>query len=211
MLAACVGPQRPAPPPPGAAGSIEGLAAAIAADAKRSDREADSKVRADLATDAGAAADACLARESQAVACLYGRAIALGLAARVHPTRAGELLNAMLGSLAGAEAADPLYDEAGPARVRALVLIRAPGWPLGPGDAEGALVAARRAVSLRPEYPPNQLALAEALGKTGDSGGARDAYDAARTRAQGLADSADRSDWLREADEALRRLRSPQD
>ena len=109
----------------------------------------------------------------------------------------------MLDSLAGAESADPAYDEAGPARVRALVLIRAPGWPLGPGDAEAGLVAARRAVSLRADYPPNQLALAEALRKNGDANGAREAYGRARALAQADLQSADRDDWLRQADEGM--------
>jgi Flp pilus assembly protein TadD len=57
----------------------------------------------------------------------------------------------------------PLLDEAGPERVLALLLARAPGWPIGPGDVEEALVLARKAVELRPDYPPNQLALGEAL------------------------------------------------
>jgi hypothetical protein len=184
---------------------VEELAAAIAADAKRSDREPDAKIRAELAAEANNDAAACLAREPQAAGCLYGRAIALGLEARAHPTRAGELLNAMLGSLADAEAVDPSYDEAGPARVRALVLIRAPGWPLGPGDAETGLVAARRAATLRPQYPPNLLALAEALAKTGDSSGARQNYEHARALAQALPAGTDRDGWLREADEALLR------
>ena len=187
------------------ASTVEELAAAIAADAKRSDRERDAKIRAELAAEASDDAAACLAREPQAAACLYGRAIALGLEARAHPTRAGELLNAMLGSLADAEAVDPSYDEAGPARVRALVLIRAPGWPLGPGDAETGLVAARRAATLRPQYPPNLLVLAEALAKTGDSNGARENYEHARALAQALPAGTDRDGWLREADEALLR------
>ncbi len=133
---------------------------------------------------ANADADACIALEPQAAACLYGRAVALGLNARAHPTRANEYLTSMLDALKRAESADPNYDEAGPARVRALVLIRAPGWPLGPGDAESGLAAARRAVTLRPEYPPNQLALAEALAKTGDGGGALQIYARARDAAQ---------------------------
>jgi hypothetical protein len=186
-------------------GTVEELAAAIDADAKRSDRESDAKIRAELAAEASRDAAACLAHEPQAAACLYGHAIALGLEARAHPTRAGELLNAMLGSLADAEAVDPSYDEAGPARVKALVLIRAPGWPLGPGDAEAGLVAARRAASLQPQYPPNLLALAEALAKTGDSNGARENYEHARALAQALPAGTDRDGWLREADEALRR------
>lgn len=204
LLAACAAPLRPSSPPTPAGGSVDELAAAIAADAKRSDRESDSNARAELAAQAGSAADACLAQAPQAAACLYGRAVALGLEARAHPTRAGELLNKMLADLANAEAIDPGYDEAGPARVRAIVLVRAPGWPLGPGDAEAGLAAARRAASLRPQYLPNLLALAEALEKTGDPN-ARETYERARAAAQALPASEDRDAWLREADEALRR------
>jgi hypothetical protein len=206
VVVGCRTPPRPAEPAPVPnASTVEELAAASAADAKGSDREPDAKIRAELAAEASRDAAACLAREPQAAACLYGRAIALGLEARAHPTRAGELLSAMLGSLADAEAVDPGYDEAGPARVRALVLIRAPGWPLGPGDAETGLVAARRAATLRPQYPPNLLALAEALAKTGDSNGARENYEHARALAQALPAGTDRDGWLREADEALLR------
>jgi hypothetical protein len=185
--------------------SVAALAAAIESDAQRSDHEPNSNVRRELALEASEDADACLAREPQAAACLYGRAVALGLNARVHPTRANELLTSMLDALTRAESADPAYDEAGPARVRALVLLRAPGWPLGPGDAEAGLAAARRAVMLRPLYPPNLLALAEALGKTGDSGGAAETYARARDAALAIPASADRDEWLHQADLELRR------
>jgi len=207
-LAACATPPpatkapRPLRPPPS---TVAELAAAIELDAQRSDHESDSQVRRTLASEASADADACIAREPQATACLYGRAVALGLNARVHPTRANELLMSMLDALARAESADAEYDEAGPARVRALVLIRAPGWPLGPGDAEAGLAAARRAVQLRPDYPPNQLALAEALARTGDPGGALQVYARARDAALALPESADREQWLREADQGLQR------
>jgi hypothetical protein len=203
-VAACATRPQPAPTLPSAEpSSIAELAAAIEADAKRSDHEPDSKIRGELAAQAGRDAQACLAREPQAAACLYGRAVALGLEARAHPTRAGEALGGMLDTLGRAESADPNYDEAGPARVRALVLIRAPGWPLGPGDAEAGLVAARRAVALRPLYPPNLLALAEALAKTGDTAGARETYARAREAALALPAAADRDEWLREADQGL--------
>jgi Flp pilus assembly protein TadD len=125
------------------------------------------------------------------------------LNARAHPTRAGEFVNSMLESLARVESVDPGYDEAGPARIQALVLIRAPGWPLGPGDAEAGLAAAHRAVTLRPLYPPNLLALAEALAKTGDSNGARENYVRARDAALALPASADRDDWVHQADQGL--------
>jgi tetratricopeptide (TPR) repeat protein len=205
-VVACRAPLRPAmPSTPPVPGSVEGLAAAIAADAQRSDQESDSRIRAELATEAGRDAEACIAKEPMNVACLYGRAIALGLDARSHPTRAGELLRTMIEALTAAEAADAGYDNAGPARVRALVLIRAPGWPLGPGDPEAGLAAARRAVVLRPEYPPNHLALAEALAKAGDPNGARQSYERARDLAQALPSATDRDGWLREAAQALRK------
>jgi hypothetical protein len=194
----------PAARPP-TAGSVTELAAAIASDAERSEHESDPKVRAELAATALTDADACITREPQAAACLYGRAVALGLEARAHPTRAGDSLSKMLGDLAAAEAADPNYDHAGPARVRALVLTRAPGWPLGPGDPAAGLVAARRAVSLQEHYPPNVLALAEALDKTGDANAAQQAYLRARDAAQALPASAERDDWLRQANSALQR------
>lgn len=203
-LTACATQPRPLPIPNVQPSTTLELAAAIEADARRSDVERDAQVRAALATAARRDADACLARAPQAAACLYGAAIALGLEARAHPARAGESLRSMLDSLTRAESADPNYDEAGPARVRALVLIRAPGWPLGPGDAEAGLAAARRAVALRPSYPPNLLALAEGLAKTGDGSGARDNYARARDAAQALPESAERDEWLREAEQALK-------
>jgi hypothetical protein len=205
--AACV--HRPPSPPPASLSpseepsSVTELAQAIDAGAKRSDHEADSKIRGQLAAQAGRDADACLAREPQAAACLYGSAVALGLMAKAHPTRAGDYLGSMLDALARAEAVDPLYQDAGPARVRALVLIRAPGWPLGPGDSAAGLLAARRAVALRPLYPPNLLALAEALAKSGDAAGARSNYMRARDAALALSGTADREDWLHQAEQGL--------
>jgi hypothetical protein len=205
-VVACRAPQRPtmqSPVPMPV--SVEALAAAIDSDARQSEQASNSRVRVEVATEASRDAEACMARDPQNVACLYGSAVALGLEARAHPTRAGELLRTMLERLAGAEAADAGYQQAGPTRVRALVLIRAPGWPLGPGDADAGLAAARRAAVLRPEYPPNQLALAEALAKTGDPNGARKSYEQARDLAQALPSASDRDEWLREADQALHR------
>ncbi len=192
----------PAIAPP-RAGSISEFAASIKADSARSDHESDARARADLAADASRNAEACLAAAPQAAACLYGRALALGLEARAHPTHAGESLNDMLQFLGRADAADPNYDDAGPSRVRALVLLKAPGWPLGPGDPDAGLEAARRAVTLRPEFPPNQLALAEAQAKTGDAAGAQATYTRARQEAMSLPPSPDRDDWLRAADQGL--------
>jgi hypothetical protein len=185
------------------AGSVEQYAAAIKANSQRSDHESDAKVRADLAAKSSSAADACLALDPKAAACQYGKAVATGMEARAHPIRAAGLLNGMLQHLGSADASDPNYDEAGPSRVRALVLIRAPGWPVGPGDTDAGLAAARRAVSLQPDYPPNVLALAEALSKTGDDKGARENYARARDLAQASPPGPDRDDWLHDAQDGL--------
>ena len=207
-LAGCNTPlTRPAAPP--SSMTVEQLAAAVAADARRSDLETDSKIRDQLAADAIQNAQACLQRAPQAAACLYYDGVALGLKARAHPLQANEALKSMLQALSSAEAADPKYDQAGPARVQALVLIKAPAWPLGPGDPEAGLAAARRAAELGPDYPPNVLTLAEALAKTGDTQGAEDTYRRARDVIQALPPSHDRDDWQHEADQALRKISAP--
>jgi hypothetical protein len=191
----------------GAAGpqSIEAYAAAIKARSQRTDHESDSRVRADLAAQSASDADACLALDAHAAACQYSKAVATGLEARAHPPRAVGLLGSMLEHLGNADAADPNYDNAGPSRVRALVLIRAPSWPIGPGDTDAGLAAARRAVSLQPDFPPNVLALAEAQSKTGDEKGARESYAHARDLAQATPPAPERDDWLQEANEGLHR------
>jgi hypothetical protein len=206
VVVACKAPLRPEWRP-AAPASVQELAAAVALDSKFSDSISGAKNREELAADATRNADACLRQAPQAAPCLYYHGIALGLEARAHPIHASDSLKAMLDALASAEAVDPQYDEAGPARVRALVLVRAPGWPLGPGDTEAGLAAARRAVALQPAYPPNLLALAEALAKTGDSNGARETYQRARDAARALPPSSDRDDWLREAEQALQHNR----
>jgi hypothetical protein len=85
----------------------------------------------------------------------------------------------MVELLRKAIAAAPALDSAGPHRVLALVFLRAPGWPVGPGDPEAGLAEAREAARLFPDAPENQLALAEALGKNGSPEDARAAYQRA--------------------------------
>lgn len=204
VMAACHAPLR-SNLPVATPRSVDESIAAVAADVRRSDREQDAKMRATLAADADRDATACLALAPQSAACLYYHGLALGLMARAHPTRAGELLKSMLEALNAAAGVDAGYDHAGPLRVQALVLIKAPGWPLGPGDPDAGVAAARRAVSLAPQYPPNLLALADALAKIGDSPGAQENYRRARELTQSLAPSPDRDDWLTQADQALKR------
>jgi tetratricopeptide (TPR) repeat protein len=198
-------PRSPAPevPSPADSGTLDQYATAIKANSDRSDHESDGKVRADLAAQSNSMADDCLALNAQAAPCQYAKALATGMEARAHPAQALGLLKSMLQNLDAAAATDPDYDKAGPSRVRALVLIRAPGWPLGPGDTDAGLTAARQAVSLVPSYPPNELALAEALLKSGDADGAHASYQRALDLAQAAPAGPDRDGWVHDAQEGL--------
>jgi tetratricopeptide (TPR) repeat protein len=200
--------QPPQSPTPGAytpenSATLDQYVASIKANSDRSDRESDGKARADLATQSSNMADACLALNDRAAACQYGKALATGMEARAHPTQALGLLTNMLNYLKAADAVDTYYDQGGPSRVRALVLIRAPGWPLGPGDTDAGLKSAQEAVSLAPNYAPNQLALGEALSKNGDANGAYASYQRALELAQAAPSGPERDGWLHDAQEGL--------
>jgi hypothetical protein len=156
--------------------------------------EPDPAVRERLAVAAVEAAQPC----GPEPGCAYWLAIAIGLQAREKPATAADGVPKMLALLAQAEAADPALERGGPARVAALVLLRAPGWPLGPGDPEAGLESARRAIAVDPAYPPNRLALAEALLKTGDGVTGQAEARAAAEAARGW-DDPDAAVWLRDA------------
>ena len=99
----------------------------------------------------------------------------------------------------------PELDEAGPDRALALFYLRAPGWPAGPGDPEQGLAHARRAIELRPAYPPNLLALGEALAVTGDTEGSRKAYARSLELARSREKTGDKeaAEWIEEAKKHL--------
>ncbi|HEU4383441.1 MAG TPA: hypothetical protein VFR85_08065 [Anaeromyxobacteraceae bacterium] len=154
---------------------------------------------------AGAAVEAgqwCLRRAPASPACDYWLAVALGLQARERPATAKEGLALMVAALRRAATGDPRLDLAGPHRVLALVLLRAPAWPLGPGDVEAALQEARAAAALFPDHPPNQSALGEALLANGRPGEGRAALARAlaMARARQAAGDPDAPDWIREAE-----------
>jgi tetratricopeptide (TPR) repeat protein len=107
----------------------------------------------------------------------------------------------MVALLHEAIASDPRLDRAGPHRVLALVLLRAPGWPVGPGDPEEALREAEKAVALFPDDAENQLALGEALDKNGRAKDARAAWEKAAALAEKEAAGGD-PDAARVRDEA---------
>jgi cytochrome c-type biogenesis protein CcmH/NrfG len=103
----------------------------------------------------------------------------------------------------------PTLDAAGGHRVLALVLLRAPGWPTGPGDPDAALEHARQADSLVPSNAQNLLALGEALAATDHAEEARAAYARAESIARTLAAGGDpdAAEWAESAARTLRALK----
>jgi tetratricopeptide (TPR) repeat protein len=160
------------------------------------------KLRADEAVAAG---QQCQQRAAATATCDYWQAVALGLSAREHALTALGELPRIISLLKRADAAAPDLDEAGPARVLALLLVRAPGWPTGPGNPDDALVEAQKAVARAPQHPLNQATLAECLAATGDTAGAKAAY--ARAVELGTArGDADGALWAAQARTALAAL-----
>jgi tetratricopeptide (TPR) repeat protein len=188
---------------------VIGLIGATRSKAWLTDHEREGKLRVQFAVSAVQTAQWCRRRDPNLAACDYWLGVAVGLQAREVRVTADDGLKTMVPALQRAIERDPTYDEAGPDRVLAIVLVRAPGWPVGPGDAEAALAHAKQAVALRPEYPPNLFALGEALAANKNREGAREAY----TRGKALADAArdardpDAPFWIVEADSALAKLR----
>jgi len=205
--AACAAPLQTLPPPaPGAAPQdASALEAQSRAATKKAQKAQSTDERAALAREAVEAGQRCQQAAPTSAACDYALALALGVQAREKPGTATQALPLMVQLLQQANARDPRMDKAGPARVLALVLLRAPGWPLGPGDADAGLKSARQAVTLFPDYAPNQLALSEALLAASDEGGAR----LAATRGLDLARAAlaageeDAAGWERDAEGLL--------
>jgi hypothetical protein len=185
--------------------AVEGLVGAIRAQVWLVEHEKDSARRTELAVSSVEAGQWCQRRVPHSATCDFWLAVALGIQAREKRLTADDALKRMVELLRRAAAADPALDEAGPNRVLALVLLRAPSWPLGPGDVEAALDSARRAAGLRPDYPPNQQALGEALRANGQDGAA--AFTRALTEARRLAASGDPDapEWAKESEAALRR------
>ena len=169
------------------------------------EHEETSEARAQTATRGVQAAQWCDATVSPAP-CAYWKAAALGQQARERPSTGLSAIPLIEAGFKEAATADPSLERGGPDRALALFYLRAPGWPSGPGDPGKGLEHARRAVELGDDYPPNHLALGEALAKTGDDAAARRAYARARALAlrAGEAGDPDGEEWMREADEAIR-------
>jgi hypothetical protein len=97
----------------------------------------------------------------------YLHAVNLGLFVRAKGMTAVGRLSEMVARLKVACAA-PAQDQGGPLRVLGLLYVKAPGWPLGPGDLEAALALLQQAVRDYPDHPLNHLYLAYALVDAGE-------------------------------------------
>jgi hypothetical protein len=110
----------------------------------------------------------------------YLRALNLGLYVRTKGMTALGRLSELVRLLQVA-GTKPEQDEGGPWRVLGLLYVRAPAWPVGPGDVDAAVDLLKRTASDYPQHPLNHLYLAEALKESGDHAGAR--YEIGQARA----------------------------
>ena len=182
-----------------------GFVGAVRAKAWLVDHVAEQATREADAVSAVQTAQWCARRQPGLAACDFWLAIAVGLQAREVRQTAESGMKTMVEALERAIAKDAAYERGGPHRVLALVLLRAPGWPLGPGDAEEGLVHARAAVALAPDYAPNVLALAEAHADLREHAEAKSDYEKARTLAAGAkaAGDPDAEAWIAEAERGI--------
>ncbi len=179
-----------------------GYAGAIRGEARLLGRETDSERKAALAVRAVELGQQCELGAPQHPLCDYWLAAALGLQAREKISTAHDALPHMVELLQRAKRGDPQLDGGGPSRLLALLLLRAPPWPLGPGDVEGGLTEATDLVKLVNGDARNQLALGEALKKNGRPEESRRAYEAALRLAEASTDP-DAPGWAADAREAL--------
>jgi tetratricopeptide (TPR) repeat protein len=184
---------------------VEAYAGAIRAKAFRIGREKNPDERRRLAEGGVILGQLCEENAPGAAPCDYWLAAALGLQARERSSTGKDALPRMTDLLRRAIQSDPKLDHAGPHRLLAIVLLRAPAWPLGPGDPDAALPEAEAAARMDPEYAPNQLALGEALKKKGREQESRAAYSRALDLALQAAGRGepDAGGWLDDARAAL--------
>ncbi|MDH3627943.1 MAG: hypothetical protein OES25_09840 [Acidobacteriota bacterium] len=138
-------------------------------------------------------------------ACVYWLALAVGAQARERRSTAIDGLDVMEDRLRQAIELDATQDHGGPHRVLALLYLRAPGWPTGPGDPDVGLEQARLAMTIDDSFPPNVLVLGEALVAVTEDDEGRGAFLRARAMAEAwLANGhPEAADWVDEANEFL--------
>lgn len=180
---------------------VEGLLGAVVAGAWLVEHSTDGARRTELATEGVQLAQWCQQRAPERIDCDYRLALALGQQARERPATAADALPRIVALLEKVIATAPALDDAGGHRVLALVLLRAPAWPLGPGDPEQGLTQALAAVAVAPAFPPNLLTLSEALLANSKPDEARHSAGQAKLRAEErlAGGDPDASAWVEQA------------
>jgi hypothetical protein len=196
----------PAPgtaPAPGARPT--GLMGAVEAQVWLSDHETEPAARESAATLAVQVAQWCPEIAPGLPDCDFWLGAAIGVQARERPATGLSALSKIEAAFKRAAEGNPEMEDAGPDRALALLYLRAPRWPRGPGDPDLGLEHAKKAVALRPDYPPNRLALAEALAAAGDAAGSlaagREALRLAEARA--AAGDPDANEWVSQAHKSI--------
>ena len=187
-----------------AAARVEGLTGTVRTAAWLVEHGAKDDRKA-LVDEALQAAEQCQRQAPATPECDYWQAAALGVAARERPLSALGSLKELIELLRRADSTAPELDHSGPARLLAIVLVRAPSWPTGPGNPDEALEEAKKAVGRDASYAPNQNALGDALAATGDADGAKSAYEQAIAAAKASTDP-DAPSWIAEAEAGLAKL-----
>ncbi len=169
------------------------------------EHEAEASARSQDALRAVHAAQWCARLAPDDPTCDYWLGAALGVQARERPRTGLSALPTIEAAFTRAAAAAPRLERGGPDRALALLYLRAPGWPAGPGDPDLGLEHAQRALALFPEHPPNLLAHGEALAALGRREASREAHEKALQAALALADAGDpdAGEWAAQAQEAL--------
>jgi hypothetical protein len=185
---------------------VEGVLGGVEAEVWLADHEKDPHEREAAATRAVQASQWCERASPSLPACSYWMGAALGVQARERPATGVSALPRIEAAFRKAADQDPALDGGAPDRALALLYLRAPGWPTGPGDPERGLEHARKALAIAPEHPLNLMALAEALQATGNTAVSREAYEKAAARARDLMAQGDpdAGEWVLEAEQALR-------
>jgi tetratricopeptide (TPR) repeat protein len=157
-------------------------------------------------TDEGMAALARAGLADDDAEAAYLRALNLGLFVRAKGMTAVGRLSELVALLKAAGTL-PAQDQGGPLRVLGLLYVKAPGWPMGPGDLDAALELLQRAVRDYPNHPLNHLYLAYALVDAGERAQARTEI----ARAEALCAPDQFGEWARrwraEAETLLARAR----
>ncbi len=129
---------------------VEGLIGMSRAGVWQAEHLKDPDARLDAATRALQAAQWCGRIAPAEPACDYWLGASLGLRAREKPSTGLSALPKIEEAFRRAAEKDPGLEEGGPDRALALLYLRAPAWPTGPGDPERGLEHARKAAGLSP-------------------------------------------------------------